>query len=145
MKELAKTNLPPAKCHCINVRRASRAITQLYDKFLEPSGLKITQYSLLMNVLRTGPISISNLSKVIRLDRTTLARNLKHLAEEDLIVIIPGKDSRTRQVSITTKGIDTLDQAKPLWEKAQEYVNELFGQDSLTNLIDLLNKLENLK
>lgn len=134
-----------AKCHCINVRRASRTITQLYDVFLEPSGLKITQYSLLINIQKAGSISITNLSELIRLDRTTLARNLKYLAKEDLILITPGKDLRTRQVSITLKGSDILEETKPLWDKAQDYVKEYLGQESLSDLIILLNKLENIK
>jgi hypothetical protein len=33
----------PSMCHCTNMRRASRAITQFYDELLEPSGLKVNR------------------------------------------------------------------------------------------------------
>lgn len=74
MKENLKT---PGICDCTNMRRASRTLTQFCDKPLEPSSLKVTQYSLLDHLNRLGPLTMNELSQAIRLERTTLVRNLK--------------------------------------------------------------------
>jgi hypothetical protein len=68
----------PTACNCINLRRASQAITEFYDEILASSGLKISQYLLLRNIKRLGPVSVSSLALEIRLDRTTIVRNLNH-------------------------------------------------------------------
>jgi len=37
-------------CVCGNLRKASRSITQFYDKLLAPSGITITQLALLRTI-----------------------------------------------------------------------------------------------
>jgi hypothetical protein len=37
------------------VRQAARRVTQLYDQFLMPVGLRITQFSILAKLKRLGP------------------------------------------------------------------------------------------
>ena len=44
----AKTRQVAVGCSCGNLRRASRAVTQLYDGVLQASGLKATQFTLLV-------------------------------------------------------------------------------------------------
>jgi len=41
-------------CACGRLRRASRALTQLYDDAMIPSGLRVTQFSLLRTLARRG-------------------------------------------------------------------------------------------
>jgi DNA-binding MarR family transcriptional regulator len=145
MKKINECNYPkPSPCNCLNIRRASRAVTHFYDKILEPSGLTISQLSLLRNLKRVEPVSISDLAKVIRIDRTTLNRNMKPLMDSGFITIYPGQDPRTRQIAITEKGIAVLDSAWLLWGKAQESVKDYMGEDDLAVLVKLLSKLEAL-
>ncbi|HEY3425234.1 MAG TPA: MarR family winged helix-turn-helix transcriptional regulator [Negativicutes bacterium] len=131
-------------CNCLNIRRSSRAVTQFYDKVLEPSGLKITQLSLLRHVQLLGPIAISELAKAMRLDRTTLNRNMKPLVDAGHIVINPGKDPRTRQVMLTEAGNVATEKAWTLWGEAQGALKEYLGEEDLATLIKLLSKLEAL-
>lgn len=58
------SNASPSICNCVNVRRASRAITRMYDKALEPADLKVTQYSALANIMHSGPLNISFFDKI---------------------------------------------------------------------------------
>ena len=53
----------PAICVCANLRRATRAITNVYDLALASSGLKITQFSLLRAVERNQPVAITALAE----------------------------------------------------------------------------------
>jgi DNA-binding MarR family transcriptional regulator len=108
----------PSLCNCMNLRRASRAVTQLYDEILKPSGLTIAQLGLLRHLEIAEQTTISELAKIMLIDRTTLNRNMKPLADAGLIAINPGKDSRTRQVILTEKGKDAVVRGGGLWDKA---------------------------
>ena len=131
-------------CNCLNIRRASRAVTQFYDKVLEPSGLTITQLSLLRHLQLMQWANIGELAKKMRIDRTTLNRNMKSLIDSDLISINPGKDPRTKQLILTEDGTATMIKAWNLWGEAQELVKMHLGEADLTILVNLLSKLEAL-
>jgi len=134
----------PSPCNCMNVRRASRAVTQFYDEALKPSGLTLAQLSLLRQIEMVELTTISELAKIMRIDRTTLNRNMKPLTEAGLIVINTGKDSRTRQVMLTEAGRDAVVKAWALWGEAQASLKEYLGEEDLAKLVQLLSKLEAL-
>ncbi|MDR3560030.1 MAG: MarR family winged helix-turn-helix transcriptional regulator [Negativicutes bacterium] len=134
----------PSPCNCMNVRRASRAVTQFYDDVLKVSGLTIAQLSLLRHLGTVEVATISALAKMMRIDRTTLNRNMKPLAEAGLIAINPGKDSRTRQVELTEAGKEAVAKAWALWGEAQASLEEYLGDEDMTKLVQLLSKLEAL-
>jgi DNA-binding MarR family transcriptional regulator len=134
----------PSACNCINLRRASQAITEVYDDFLAPSGLKISQYALLKNIKRMGPVSVSGLALEIRLDRTTLVRNLKPLEARDLITDGAAKGTRNRQLELTDQGREVLTIAASLWSAAQNFLEQYLGKEDLNTLTGLLSKIEAL-
>lgn len=134
----------PSLCNCMNIRRASRAVTQFYDDIIKPSGLTIAQLGLLRHLEMVEQTTISELAKMLRIDRTTLNRNMKPLADAGLITVTPGKDSRTRQVMLTESGKDAVVRGWALWGGAQESIKEYMGEKDLTKLIQLLSKLEAL-
>ena len=135
---------PPSPCNCMNIRRASRAVTQFYDEVLKPSGLTIVQMGLLRYIELFEPVTISELAKKMRIDRTTLNRNMKPLSDADLITVNPGKDSRTRQIRLTEKGKAAVAQAGELWGKAQELLQKYLGDEELIRFIQIMSKLEAL-
>lgn len=145
MKHIAKTySKTSSPCHCMNIRRASRAITEFYDLVLKPSGLTSSQLSLLRNLAISKQTSISNLAKILRIDRTTLNRNLKPLIDAALISQTIGVDSRTRVIELTPAGEETLATAWSLWKEAQQSIKEYMGDDELAQLMKLAAKLEAL-
>jgi DNA-binding MarR family transcriptional regulator len=111
----------------MNLRKATRAVTQLYDRHLRPSGLKGTQFSILAVLANTGPSRLSRLAEVLVMDRTTLSRNLEPLERDGLVSVTSGKDRRTRQVALRPRGRKALAGALPLWEAAQEQVLRELG------------------
>jgi len=131
-------------CHCINLRRAAAAVTDYYDRKLQPLGLTINQYSLLINVKRLQPVSVSLLASQVGLDRTTLARSLKPLFDGGLMVDTAQAKQRNRQLQLTEHGSNTLKAALPLWEKAQSDIELTLGQSNLKKMNYLLFKLESL-
>src|SRR6266487_5773996 len=106
-------------CACLNVRKAARAVTHLYDEVLQPSGLRSTQFNLLVAVALAGEAPVMRLAEVLVLDRTTLARNLKPLESQGLVVVEPGEDKRVRLIRLTDHGYQLLEQSLPYWRKAQ--------------------------
>lgn len=118
-----------AHCTCANLRKTARVITQLYDDFLQPSGLLGTQFRLLGAVAAKGSIAVTPLAELLEVDPTTLARNLRPLERDGLIEIAPGEDRRTRVVSITQQGQRALARALPLWEEAQAFVISRLGEE----------------
>nr|WP_132550968.1 MarR family winged helix-turn-helix transcriptional regulator [Pectinatus cerevisiiphilus] len=133
-----------SRCNCMNLRRASRAITQFYDDTLKPSGLTITQLSLLRHLEMVEVATISELAKMVQIDRTTLNRNMKPLIREGFIDIRQGKDSRTRQISLTLQGKDAAAKGWKLWKVAQKKIEKYMGNTELAKLVQLLLKLENI-
>ncbi|MCL4502049.1 MAG: MarR family winged helix-turn-helix transcriptional regulator [Deltaproteobacteria bacterium] len=131
-------------CACYKVRKAARAITKLYDDVLRPSGLRVTQFSLLMATRVMGPVTVVKLAQVLVMDRTTLTRNLQILEKRGLITIKPGEDRREREVTLTASGMEVLAQAVPLWEEAQEQVRKELGEEKLQNLLGDLSEMISL-
>lgn len=130
----------PANCTCFNLRKAVRAVTQMYDEALRPSGLRATQFSLLSVVENNGPIGIAELAKRLVTDRTTLTRNLKPLLREELLEVVEGADRRHRPIALTSKGRDTLARALPLWREVQGQMADGLGHARWTGLLGNLNE-----
>ena len=135
---------PSPACACGRLRRATRALTQLYDDAMAPVGLRVTQFSLLRTLARQGPLRISQLAERQLLDRTALSRNLDPLVDHDYIEVIRGHDARAREVALTRKGKAALKRAEPCWMQAQKIVAEHLGAKNLDTLIATLGKLESL-
>ncbi len=115
-------------CVCHNLRKTSRAITQFYDKILAPSGINSTQLALLRTISIRNSSTISQISREMCMDRTTLTRSLELLKRQDLIQIESSSDRHKRIVIITSKGRAQMNKAFPLWENAQSIIMEKFGK-----------------
>jgi DNA-binding MarR family transcriptional regulator len=131
-------------CVCGRLRRAARALTQLYDDAMAETGLRVTQFSLLRTLHSRGPRRITELAAIMLLDRTALSRNLEPLVADGLLVVVPGKDARTREVALTRLGRARLAAAKPAWDRAQREVDRRLGSPKVAHLVGLLHDVEAL-
>ena len=127
-------------CTCGELRKAARAVTLLYDNAFKSSGLLSTQLGVLHLIYKSESIRISHLAKELGMDRTTLTRNLSVLERQGYINISAGKDTRTRIITITSKGRATVAKAIPLWNDVQRKVRKQMGQDSWSALMDSLSQ-----
>ena len=144
ISDVAKCREIGRRCACHNLRRATRAITRLYDDFLRPSGLRTNQCSTLIAAKLRGPVSLTKLAELTVTERTTLTRNLAVLLKKGLIHIEPGKDRRERLVTITQQGEEALTAAIPLWEEAQAHVENGLGDDRMISLLQHLSEIISL-
>ena len=127
------------QCACFNLRKAARAVTQLFDATLQPLGLRATQFTIITLVAHRGPINISNLADRLVMDRTTLSRDLGPLEKRDWVKIQPGKDRRTRAVELTAEGRRVLGDALPRWRRTQQKVIDGLGRRGFEGLLDELS------
>ena len=125
-------------CACESIRRTARAVTRDYERALAPSGLKATQFPILAALALAGPLPITTLADALTIDRTTLTRNLKGLADEGDLTIGPDDDAaadrRVRVVALTPRGRERLRRALPLWRQAQQEVTDRYGAERLEGL-----------
>lgn len=127
-------------CHCFNLRRAALAVTALYDRHVEAAGVTIQQFCVLRHVRDWGPVSVTELSERIGLDRTTLSRNLALLERRGLLTAQPSP-GRQRLMVLTGDGKKTLRRALLCWRTAQKEIEDRLGAGRVERLEELLNGL----
>ena len=127
-------------CICLAVRQAARHVTQTFDQFLAPAGLRTTQFSILAKLQRMGPMTINALADDLVMDRTTLGRNILPLERDGLIAIEPmASDRRSKELRLTKTGDKRFQAARAGWIKAQTRFESAFGSKRTTELRELLH------
>ena len=126
-------------CTNFKLRQLMRRVAQHYDAELGQAGLKTTQYSLLTHVLKLGPLRPSDLAQAIKMDSSTLTRNLKPLIEAGWVTLSAGADGRSRSVAITDTGKAKQQQARQYWKKAQQSLNQKLGHERVLALHTLID------
>jgi len=114
-------------CVCNTLRMVSRVVTQLYDDCLRPSGLRVTQFSILAAVARLGEASLKQLEDELAIDQTTLTRSLTLLERDGVLERASHPDRRVKAMRLTSKGRRALEAARPLWAQAQSKVLRELG------------------
>jgi DNA-binding MarR family transcriptional regulator len=121
------------------LRQASRHVTQFYDQSLASSGLRTTQFSILIRLRLAGPMTINALAKALVMDRTTLGRNILPLEREGLIDVVSGRaDRRSKVLRLTKAGAARLRAARAGWTQAQAKFEAAFGGRRAAGLRALL-------
>lgn len=129
----------PRGCTNLKLRQLSRAVTRHYDAYVARTGLKNTQYSLLSHVVLLGPIQPVALARHMKLDASTLTRNLQPLLAQGWVEIGPGADARSRSISATEAGRAKRAEGQRAWKQAQLALNDRLGDTRVSKLHDLLD------
>ena len=135
------TSLPTLACMCASFRRASRALTQLYDEALRPVGLRATQLTVLQALSRAGEVSQGELGRILAMDSTTLTRTLVIMARHRWIEKDHGKDRRQRLLRLSKPGHEQLKRALPAWQDAQVLLRRRLGGAHWRELLNLTTEL----
>ena len=128
-------------CYCVQFRRATRAVSELYAQALCPSGVTPCQFTILNTVSELQPCTTSAIAKRNGLDRTTLVRSLKHLIEKGLVEDMSQKGARDRQLCMSPEGDRVLADAMPRWNAAQALMEERVGADILAAVREIPGSL----
>ena len=135
----AATLPAPRGCTNFKLRQLTRRVSRDYDAVLADTGLKTSQYSLLNAVDKLGPLRPADLAAQMRLDASTLTRNLQPLVAQGWVVVGAGADLRSRVVSLTDTGRAKRTQAQAAWKKAQQALNARLGADRVAQLHALID------
>ena len=130
----------PRGCTSFKLRQLTRRVSQHYDHIVSQAGLKTTQYSLLSNLARLGPIRPGDLASQMEMDASTLTRNLQPLVLQGWVEVGPGDDARSRIVALTRAGRAKQVAAQHAWKQAQLALNEQLGTAKVAELHALLDE-----
>src|SRR6266403_2569847 len=131
-------------CVCNTLRMASRAVTQLYDDVLRPSGLRVTQFSILAMIARLGEANLKQLEDELAIDQTTLTRSLVLLERDGVLERASHPDRRVKAMRLTSKGRRALEAARPLWAQAQGKVLRELGTKAWADAQRRLTRLHHV-
>lgn len=131
---------PPRGCTHFQLRQLGRQVGLLFDGELAAVGLKTTQFSLLSSLLTLGPVRPADLARSMKLDPSTLTRNLKPLLDAGWAELGPGPDGRSRTVRITPAGQALRDTARARWHQAQQRLNATLGTQRVAALHALIQE-----
>jgi DNA-binding MarR family transcriptional regulator len=134
------TAVKPQGCTNFKLRQLMRRVAQHYDAELGKCGLKTTQYTLLSHAIALGPVRPVDLATAMKVDASTLTRNLRPLIDAGWLELGPGPDGRSRSVSITPAGREKRQEAQRRWRVAQEGINQTLGAKRVVQLHALIDE-----
>ena len=134
-------------CACRNLRMTARVVTQYYDKALQGSGLKSTQFALLNDISsKKDGISVNELASYSMMDQTTVTRNIDLLRKNGYVEVkTQEQDSRKKNITVSAVGKEKLKLAAPLWKDAQLKLQQSVGQEQYKVFLETLTLLQELE
>lgn len=128
---------PPgiSACVCFRARTAARAITDFYDRMLEPSGIRLTQMAILGAIAARRGATMQEVASELGLDPSTMTRTLRPLEQSGFVQVRPGPDRRAKVIELTTAGRDRLRAGRRCWEDAQRALSDKLGGATFERLI----------
>jgi DNA-binding MarR family transcriptional regulator len=128
-------------CICTTLRHASRRMAAFYDEAIAPVGVNIAQFSLMRTIARVAPVTLTELGRLTDLDRSTIGRNVRVLEKMGLAELGRGKDQREATVTLSDAGRQVLDDGAPLWDGAQQALDDRLGVENMRQLRAALDSL----
>jgi DNA-binding MarR family transcriptional regulator len=122
------TPVPDLPCLCANLRRAARALTQVYEEALRPVGLRGSQFTILQTLSIAGEMTQGRMARLLAMDSTTLTRTLAIMERQGWIARHEGEDRREWRIQLSKAGRAKFERALPRWEKAQALVRKKLGE-----------------
>ncbi len=113
-------------CVCTALRKASRAMSRVYDEALASHGLSTAQFAILRHVARAEPVALSRLAEQLVMDRTSLYRAVAPLEAKGWLAVEAGS-GRSRLARLTAAGRDVMESAEADWEAVQGKVVDALG------------------
>jgi DNA-binding MarR family transcriptional regulator len=145
-EEMARCREAAASCPSFNLRKSARAVSRVFDEALQSGGLRSGQFVMLLTIANLGEPTYSQLARDLVMDTSTIARSLRPLQREGLIVVVAGPDRRRKTVKVTAEGAERIRRIMPLWRKAQDRFHGQIGDERWTRMLeDLGRTLESVR
>ncbi len=131
-------------CVCTTVRKASRALMRHYEAALGDCSLSVTQFALLRAIERQGVVALTDLARVMVMERTSLYRSLEPLVQQGLVQVTAASAGRSKVAKLTASGREQIAAVLPHWESAQKRVEALIGEQHWAQISALLLEIPEL-
>ena len=131
----------PCRCYALAARKNARHLSRLYDRWLAPAELSISQFSILALLDAHGQLKITELADRLSMERTSLVRALNPLQTAGWVVAERPDSGRSFDVKLSGRGHKKLAQALPLWKSAQAAFERQVGRDRAVRLRDEILEL----
>ena len=141
---MSPTPLPALPCLCSSFRRTARALSQVYEEALRPTGLRITQFTILQALARTGEVTQGRLGEILVMDSTSLTRTLRIMRQQGWIAERRGEDQRERWLKLSKAGETKLKVATATWKKVQARLQAKLGEAGWKNSMQWTNQVTGL-
>lgn len=130
------------ECIAVRLRMLNRAVTNLYDDALRPLGLKVSQMNILVAAGKLGAARPAEVCDQLKLDVSTLSRNVERMKARGWLEVIPDEDGRAQPFRLTAKGRRLLEKAAPSWRKAQRQAKRILGDGIVEELGHAVGRLK---
>jgi DNA-binding MarR family transcriptional regulator len=124
-----------------SVRKLNRMVTAIYDDKLADTGLKTSQFSVLVSVANREEARPAELTKLLQMDESTLSRNVERMCARGWLRLKRDQDRRSHLIVLTDKGKALIRQSLPAWQQAQDEVSKSLGTENVAALRSALRKL----
>jgi DNA-binding MarR family transcriptional regulator len=141
-----KNSMPAAEliagqCLGVRVRTLNRAVTALYDEALRPHGLRVGQLNLLVAIARMGTARPGDLCRFLRMDKSTVSRDVEPMKRNGWLVVDESGDKRARPMRISAEGQTLLEAVVPAWRQAQERACAMLGAEAAAAVGQAVDRL----
>jgi DNA-binding MarR family transcriptional regulator len=116
-------------------------VTSIYDGALNSSGIRTSQFTILVAVANRGKARPAELVKLLQMDESTLSRNVERMRAKGWLRLEAEDDLRSHLIELTDKGRALLRKTLPAWARAQAEITRLLGAESVAALKSALRKL----
>src|SRR3954451_17436731 len=130
-----------AECLAVRLRTLNRSLTALYDEALRPHGLRVGQLNLLVAVARLGTARPGELCRILRMDKSTLSRDVEVMRRNGWLEVGDSADARARPLRLSAQGHALLEAVVPAWRQAQEEARALIGGEAAAALGQVVDRL----
>jgi DNA-binding MarR family transcriptional regulator len=121
-------------CLAVRLRLLNRVVTNLFDDALRPHGVKASQLNILIAAARLGVARPARVCEVLRLDASTLSRNVERMIRKGWLEVVPEDDARAQPFRLTAKGKRLIEKVWPAWEEGQRQALEMLGRDGAASV-----------
>lgn len=122
-------------CIGLRLRKLSRIVDGYYRKNLIDYEITENQLTILFLLSEMKKVEQGRIGKVLKLERSTVSRNIKLLEKKGLIKRTP---EYKPEIELTTKGRKLAIELIPLWEKTMDELIAKLGDNGL----QIIKKLE---
>lgn len=130
-----------SECIAERLRKLNRVVTNIYDDALRPLQLKVSQMNILVATAKMGTARPSEVCRHLRLDVSTLSRNVERMKAQGWLETVPDDDGRSQPFRLTAPGRQLLEKAIPAWSEAQQRVRQVLGERILEQLNQALTRI----